>query len=465
MKRLAAAAAALLAAAPALRAQEAAVPRELSLQQAVALAQGNNPDLLTRRNDLEVANGAVRSAMGDFLPTLNANLGFGYTAGGERRSGSVVLAQQPSVYSSSFGVSAGYSVTGARLLAPRVARDERRATNARLADQEAVLTSDVTQRYLAALQASEQVGLADREIARARQHQQNAQDRLQAGQVTPLDVRRAEVQVGRAELRRVRAANALAVALQGLGRSMGVHVDTTVRLTTRPQVFDPTWTAAELVQRALRANSSLTAAAASAEAADTRVRVARTAYWPSVSLGVAMNGWKQMSDEEALLQQRLGTGTHDSATVARIRQEIHAQNRGFPFGYNRQPIAATLNVSLPIFQGFSRGQQVRQARATAEDARLQLRSESLRIEQEVTTALLDLKSAREAGIVAERVRAAADEELQMAQERFRLGLSNALAVLDAQGQLADAEQEQSTAVFDFHRALARLEALVGEPLH
>ncbi|HKP74264.1 MAG TPA: TolC family protein, partial [Longimicrobiaceae bacterium] len=89
----------------------------------------------------------------------------------------------------------------------------------------------------------------------------------------------------------------------------------------------------------------------------------------------------------------------------------------------------------------------------------------LRIEQEVTTALLDLKSAREAGIVAERVRAAADEGLQMAQERFRLGLSNALAVLDAQGQLADAEQEQSAAGFDFQRALARLEALVGGPLH
>jgi outer membrane protein len=67
-------------------------------------------------------------------------------------------------------------------------------------------------------------------------------------------------------------------------------------------------------------------------------------------------------------------------------------------------------------------------------------------------------------VVAARVREAADEGLQMAQERFRLGLSNALAVLDAQGELAAAEQEQSGAVFDFHRALARLEALVGGPL-
>jgi len=464
VKRALFAAALLSAAALPVAAQEATVPRELSLAQAIGLARGNNPELLSKRNDVEVSRGAVKSAVGDFLPTVSGTLGFGYTAPGERRSGSVVLAQQPSVYSSSYGLSAAYSVTGARLLGARVARVERRATTARLTDAEAGLASDVTQRYLGALQAADQVELAGREIARAQQHLANARDRLSAGQVTPLDVRRAEVQVGRAELRRVRAANAYAVALQGLGRSIGLRVDPAVRLVTRPEVFEPTWTADELVQRALRANAGLGAAAASAEAADTRVRVARAASWPTLSLGVSMNGWKQMSNEDALVQQRLGAGTHDSATVWRVRQEVRAQNRGFPFGYNRQPLAATLNVALPVFQGFSRGQQVRQARATAEDARLQLRSESLRVEQEVTTALLDLKSAREAGVVAERVRAAAAEGLEMAQERFRLGLSNALAVLDAQSELADAEQEQSAAVFDFHRALARLEALVGESL-
>jgi outer membrane protein len=388
----------------------------------------------------------------------------GYTAPGERRAGSVVLAQQPSVYSSSYQVSAGYSVSGARLLGTRLAREEGRATAARVAGHEAVLANEVTQRYVAALQAAEQVELAAREVARTSEHLRSARDRMAGGQLTPLEVRRAEVQVGRAEIRGVRAANAYATALLGLGRSMGGHVDPAVRLSTRLEVFDPPWQAPDLVRRALAYNAGLNVSAASVAAAATRVRVARAGYYPTLALSVGVNGWKQMSDEDAMVSNRLGGGQHDSATVSRVRQEVRAQNAGFPFAYNRQPLAATLSVQVPVFQGSGRAQQLRQARAQAEDARLHLRAEELRVEQEVTTAFLELTAARDASVVAARVRALAAEEVEMARERFRVGLSNSLAVLDAQTHLSEAEQEQTTAAFDFHRALARLESLVGEPL-
>jgi outer membrane protein len=445
-------------------AQQPDVRGELSLEQAVARAREHNPDLLAQRNDVQVADAGVAAAVSEFLPTISTGVNFGWTASGERRSGSVVLAQQPSVYSSSFAVSMGYTVSGARLYATRAARQERQAVGARVAGREAELASEVTQRYVAALQAAEQVDLAAREVARANEHLASARDRLAAGQITALEVRRAEVQVGRAEIRGVRAASAYATSLLGLGRAMGGRVDPAVRLSTRPQVFEPRWDAPDLVSRALARNASLAVAAASVSSAATRVRVARAGYYPTLSLSVGMTGWKQLSDEDALVRQRLGAGAQDPAVEERVRREVREQNRGFPFAYNRQPLAAALSLQFPVFQGLGRAQQVRQARAAAEDARLQLRSEELRVEEEVTTALLDIRAAFDAAAVAARVRDTADEELAMARERFRLGLANSLAVLDAQGHLSEAEQEQSTAAFDFHRALARLRALVGEPL-
>jgi outer membrane protein len=445
-------------------AQDVSVPRELTLETAVELARENNPSLLGKRNDVDVSRSSVRTSVGDFLPTLNANLGFGYTAPGERRAGSVVLAQQPWVYSSSYGISAGYSFSVPRLFAPRAAREELRATTARLTGEEAMLAGEVAQRYLSGLEAAEQITLADREIARSTEHLRNARDRLGAGTVLPLEVRRAEVQVGRAELRRVRAANAYAAALQGLGRSLGLRLDPGTRLVSRLEMFEPRWNAEEMVEKARRANPALHAAEASAEAAETRVKSARAGSLPTLSLGVSYQGWAQMSDEDAMVRQRLGSGASDPATVERIRREVREQNQGFPFGYNRQPLSASVGVSIPIFSGFGRVQQARQAQASAEDARFQLRAEELRVEQEVNAALLDLSSSREAAQVAARVHAAATEELAMTQERFRLGLANSLAVLDAQGRLSEAEQEQATAVFDFHRALARLEALAGQSL-
>jgi outer membrane protein len=456
----------VLAAAP-LAAQQTPppVPAELSLDQAVELARRNSPTLLQQGNDVDVARAAVKTARGDLLPTLGTSLSFGYTAPGERRSGSVVIAQQPSVLTSSYGVSASYGLSAQRLLLPRAAQGDVRTAQARAAGAEAALVSDVTQKYLAALQAREEVELAEREVRRTAEHAENARDRLEAGAVTPVDVKQAEVQQGRAELRRLRARNALAAAMGALGSAMGVDVGPSVTLSSAFAVFEPRWSLDDLLARARAANPSVAAAAEAARTAQVRVRSARALALPTLSLGVSWNGWAQRTgNEEAQVAQRLGAKPWDPAAEAAARGQVRAANSGWPFGYNRQPVSATLGFSLPIFSGFGRAQQVRQARATAQDADLQLRAERQRVGQELATALGDLRTAWEASRMAARVADAAGEGLEMARERFRLGLSNSLAVADAQAQLSQAEQEQTDAVFDFHRALARLEALVGQPL-
>ena len=58
----------------------------------------------------------------------------------------------------------------------------------------------------------------------------------------------------------------------------------------------------------------------------------------------------------------------------------------------------------------------------------------------------------------------AQEELRLAQERFRFGAASSIEVTDAQTNLAQAEQDLINAVYNFHRTLASLEALVGRPL-
>lgn len=58
----------------------------------------------------------------------------------------------------------------------------------------------------------------------------------------------------------------------------------------------------------------------------------------------------------------------------------------------------------------------------------------------------------------------ATEELRLAQERFRFGAANSIEVTDAQTNLAQAEQARIDAVYNFHKTLAALEALVGRSL-
>jgi outer membrane protein len=52
----------------------------------------------------------------------------------------------------------------------------------------------------------------------------------------------------------------------------------------------------------------------------------------------------------------------------------------------------------------------------------------------------------------------------LAQERYRVGAGSALELSDAQNSVQKAEGDYITAVYDYHKAVAALEAAVGGPL-
>lgn len=465
----------------------------LSLGRATRLAEEYNPLLLQQKNDLDVAGSSVRAAYGGLLPSASVSTGFGYTASGERRFGSVEFGRQPDYYSSDYALGLNYELSGSTLLQPSIQRAQRRAAERRVTGADATLRAQVAQQYLAVLQARERVEQANKEIVRTEDYLKLAQARLEVGAGTPLDVRRAEVQKGRAEVARLQAENSRTVAMLTLGQLMGVPLDPSVRLTTGFTIFDPQLDATALVREALDRNPALLAARASEDAAATNVRSARSQYLPNLNLSVGVRGSVyQAGDIESFVQEGLfaaqrqfqscrqgnaigaligqpplDCGRYDvtqPAVIESIRSQQRARNRGFPFDYTRQPLAASVSVSLPVFTGFARALQVDQARAGAADARLQIRAEELRLRQEVGAAVANLETAYQTARLQEQVRANAEEELRMAQERFRFGAASSIEVSDAQANLAQAEQALIDAVYSFHQTLAQLEALVGKPL-
>jgi outer membrane protein TolC len=478
----------------ALAAQTAAAPgRPLTLQQAVEAARQNNPDFLQTANDLRSARATVRQARWDMLPTASGYTSFGYTASGTQRVGVVsVGGQQPAYYTSGFGLQAQYEMSGTKLLATSVARAQENATRQRIAGGEANLVGQVVQQYLSVLQAQEQVTQATQDLARTVEHVRLAQARLEVGAGTPLDLRRAEVQRGQAEVKLVQQQATLQSERLRLGQVMGEPLAPDVQLTSDFKIFEPTWTPDSLVAVALRNNPNLVAARASQTAAATQVRQARSAYLPSLGFQVNFNGYTQQSRSTSALFNQTITGMTQSylscqrdnvvnqavglpvencgadpslpATQDALRSRIDDLNSSFPFHYTRQPLQAGLTVSLPIFTGATRERQVEVARVAAEDARLAVRSMELKLNADIAAATLSLRTAYRTAQLQEQVVATATEELRLAQERFRYGAANSIDVTDAQASLAQAEQARIDAVYNFHKSLAALEALIGQPL-
>lgn len=478
---------------PGLLAAQDGPPTSLSLEQAVQLARENNPGFLKQTNDIGVARSQVRSAVGGLLPTANISNGYGYTAGGERRAESVVLAQQPAYYSADYSLGVNYRLSGQSILAPSVSRSQQRVVERQVAGAGANLDAQVAQQYLTVLQDREQVAQAQKELDRLNEYVKLAQAKLDVGTGTPLELRTAQVDAGQAEVALLRARNVAATDAILLGQYMGVSVEPDVQLTSTFSIFEPKWTATQLVEAALQANPTLLAAQANQSAATTQVKAAKTQYLPTLGINV---GWRgsvyqagdinplvessiqqtgqafQSCQQSNLIAQLLDQAPRDCssldvsnpAVAAQIRDRLREDNSGFPFGYTRQPMNAGITISLPIFEGFTRQLQVDQAKAAAADARHDVRAQELALREQVSAGVRNLETAYQTALLDDKIRQNAEEQLRLAQERFRFGAANSIEVSDAQAKLSQAERDQISAVYDFHKTLAALEALVGRPL-
>lgn len=470
-------------------------PATLSLEEAIALASRNNPEFLIQQNDEIEADWAVREAYGALLPSASIGGSLGYDAAGEQRLGvfsstDLGFGRTPAYLSSGYGISVGYQLNGDAIFRPRQEKANRNATRARIEAAAFNLTADITRMYLSAVAARDGVQLARQELERATENLRLAEARVAVGAAIALDAKQAEVERGRAEVELLRAENLLRTETLRLLEAIGLDLGQEVELTSEFDVFRPNWSVDQLVDLAIEQHPQLRAQRAVENAARTSVRMARSQYLPSLNLSMNWRGYAQQVGDDNYLIERYRSNLEtrrqqceltnevvtrlnpplptedcsalmpDPATEARILEE----NDVFPFKFARQPFSASLTISLPIFNGFARERRVEAARVAADDARLRLRAEELRLKTQVATAHSSLEAAYRAVTLEERNRELAAEQLELARERYRVGAITFVDLTDAETRKSRADREYLSAVYAFHEALAALETAVGQNL-
>jgi outer membrane protein TolC len=93
-----------------------------------------------------------------------------------------------------------------------------------------------------------------------------------------------------------------------------------------------------------------------------------------------------------------------------------------------------------------------------------VREQELALEADVTIRLAEVRAAHRSAELEERNQTLADEQLRLAQERYRLGFIPFLDLVDAETLKAEADRDLLNAVYGYHDALAALEAAVGRSL-
>jgi len=146
------------------------------------------------------------------------------------------------------------------------------------------------------------------------------------------------------------------------------------------------------------------------------------------------------------------------------RNAIISGNNQFPFNFVGSPPSLRMTVSIPIFSGLSRQRNLEAARLQRDDLSQQVREQELQVQADLAIGLENVRTAYQSALLEDRNRELAEQQLNLARERYQLGAITFVELVDAQTLSAQADADRTVAIFAYHDVVTTLEALVGASL-
>lgn len=437
-----------------------AVPRQLRLADAIAIALEGSTQLDARQAQLESVEKARRSA----LFALGPDLAVSATRAASTRRDFDLRFDIPSRYGSLTTLEGDtlstvvqestvvrdfeeessfrqYEVTTsvrlfdgfanvARLLAANedVRSEEHGVQYTRKQVQETVIAA-----YYNLLRAQLLLRVAEEAERVAREQLDRTQALYELGSAARSDVLKSQVQLGDTRLTSVRARHGVRQARVDLEHAMNLErsADYSIDTTLADVQFAPPSFEGER-DYALAHREDLLAQRAGQSAASRRVWAARGGLWPSVDFRYSLNTTRSTS------QFRFGASS----------------NR------NRQwAVFANWN----LWDRYQTYAGVAQARANARIAELNLRQAELDAIREIRRLVNASEEASERYTVSRENVDRAREDLRLAQEKFRVGAGTILDVIEAESDLTSTQANVVQAVVDYLIGRANLARATGRP--
>ncbi len=408
----------------------------VTLVDAIERAERAQPRVIQAQGVVKTADARVRSARGAYLPDLNVRSSAANLFSGQQRTdqtGQLVSGTTNSLSNSvttSFEVFDGFR----RSAESKAAGANRESALESLEDaryQQQLVTTNQFFDVLAALQL---VRVRAASVRRADEQLKVSIARLKAGAAIRSDSLRSLVTLGNARIQVINAQTQLTTAEANLGRLVGAEgAVTAIDDSSFYRLAAPLDTVALRVE-ALNRSPQVQSAEAAARSARAAIGVARAGYWPTLTVGgnASING-----------------------------SDASPTTTGLKFSNTRQ---ASLTVNWAVFSRFTREQNIVNQRTATDVAEATAREARRQVLASLTTRLAELDAAQVRIGITQTSLAAGTEDLRVQQERYRIGVATIVDVLTSQESLTQAEVDGVTARFDYLRAKAQIQALIGRQL-
>lgn len=395
----------------------------LTIEEALATAQKNHPQVIEALENLNAAEARTGQALANYYPQISF-------AADWNKGRSFLTAQesirQTEVHSEALYLKQTLYDFGRTSGAVDTTRGNRQAIDKALAVTRQDLTLRVRSAFYLLLAAEKQV-IAVRVTVTSREDTfRQAQAFFDQGIRAKVDMARAEANLFAARTALIRAENNREIARLELANAMGMASLGELTLA-EPAALPLSLAERSLAQQeALQNRAELQQFAALKSAADGTLKSAKSSYLPMLS-GVASVGYA---------------------------------DRDFPPTGNVWGVG--LNLTVPLFSGFSSLEQVREATANINSIAARQNNLRLQITKEVASAWLAGNEATARIASTEKEVAAANESKALAEGRYQEGVGSIIEVSDAQSQALDAQTANIQARYDYFTALARLDRALGK---
>ncbi|MBL0745284.1 TolC family protein [Chryseolinea lacunae] len=418
--------------------------QKLSLQEAVSQAMADNPELKASKLDIDKSQQQFIVSRALFLPSVNATAGvnhyfqlppfFGFGGndpdskkigygrfGGEDQGTAAITAIQPL-----FNPLAYPSLQRARL--------QERESGIALNGKQTEVISQVKQTYLQLLVVNERLRLQKESISRNERALKDSRSLLLQGKALRVDTLRAYTSVKNLEPELLKLNYALETGKLQLKALLGLDSTKQIALTDSLVVPSPgSLPDEEEVYNAARNNNA---------------------------------SYRLLEVQQLMQEQQVKIASAArKPTVAAIGQyQVQTQTNSFEYGNAYYPTSSFvgLQVSVPLFNGFSNAAKVKQASLTKSQSALRLNDAYEQLRAQVHKAVADCDASVDRIRTAVVVNETAKLSYDMIQFRYSRGVSSRLELTDAELALTVSQSNYLEAVYDYLSARIALFKLMGQ---
>ncbi len=410
----------------------AQVPQTLTLKDAETIALANHPRIQAASMTALGAERVVTEVRSAYYPTTYGNLTGVKAQTGTRLAAGVLAASNVyDRYADGLVISQLVTDFGRTAKLSQTVELQADAQREGIVVTRADVLLAVDQAYFRTMKAQEVLIVAEQTVNQRQLVADRVEALAKAKLKSGLDVSFAEVSLGQAKLLLVAAQNDLKAAYADLSLALGFPDQRQFVLTEEPLPPAPPQEVAPLLTEAFNERPELVRQRFTAQSAHAFELAERDLSFPTIS-SIASLGVVQIGN-------------------------TYGKTKVFKSSY----AAGGFNVAIPIFTGklFSARRAEASFRAHAEDRRFQ--DIENRVAREVRVAWLDAITAYQRLDLTAQILSQATQALELADARYRLGLSSIVELQQAQLNQTQAAIDQASAKYDYAAKISSLNYAVG----